>query len=448
MKIAEWKALVSEQGCYEAISRMLEKIAKSMLNGYITVCRTEALKLAEEFDKGHLKGKIAGVPVAVKDNITTKGIRTTCASKMLENYVPVFDAHVVERLKAEGAIIIGKTNMDEFGMGTTTETSYFGVVRNPYDLKRVAGGSSGGSAAVLADNEAVLALGSDTGGSIRCPASFCGVYGLKPTYGLVSRYGLIPYANSLEQIGPMANSIEDLATLLEVIAGKDERDSTNSGKGFEFREEKIVKIGLIKNMTAEEKVMSKVYEVLNKFDYQELELPSLRYALASYYVIATSEASSNLARYDGVRYGHHLQQLSSWSDYCSKVRADGFGEEVKRRIMLGSYALSAGYYGKYYLRALKARTLIIEEFKKVFSRFDVLVSPTMPNLPFKIGEIKDPLTMYKMDVNTVPVNLAGLPAMSMPVGFVKGLPVGLQIIGNYFEENKILSFAKMVKEIS
>ncbi|MDK2876276.1 MAG: aspartyl-tRNA(Asn)/glutamyl-tRNA(Gln) amidotransferase subunit [Archaeoglobaceae archaeon] len=228
MKLSEWRMLVEEQGCFEMVSRLLERIEKSKLNAYITVCREESLRKAKEYDKGELKGRLAGVPVAVKDNITTKGIRTTCASKMLSNYIPVFDAHVVERLKEEGAIIIGKTNMDEFGMGTTTETSYFGVVRNPYDLSRVAGGSSGGSAAVLAGDEAVLALGSDTGGSIRCPASFCGVYGLKPTYGLVSRYGLIPYANSLEQIGPMANSIDDLALLLEVISGKDERDSTNA----------------------------------------------------------------------------------------------------------------------------------------------------------------------------------------------------------------------------
>lgn len=448
MNLAEWRAQVNELGCYEAISKMLERIEKSKLNCYITVCKSEALKLAESFDKGNLKGRLAGVPVAVKDNITTRGIRTTCASKMLENYVPVFDAHVVERLKAEGAIIIGKTNMDEFGMGTTTETSYYGVVRNPYDLNRVAGGSSGGSSAVLPANEAVLALGSDTGGSIRCPASFCGVYGLKPTYGLVSRYGLIPYANSLEQIGPMANSIEDVALLLEITAGKDERDSTNSGRNFVFRGEKVEKVGVIKNMTAEDNVMDRFYEVLNNFNYEEIELPSLKYALASYYIIATSEASSNLARYDGVRYGYSSQQLSSWSEYCARVRAEGFGEEVKRRIMLGSYALSAGYYGKYYLKALKVRTLIIEEFKKVFSKFDVLLSPTMPTLPFKIGEIKDPLTMYKMDVNTVPVNLAGLPAMNVPIGFVKNLPVGLQIIGNYFEENKILSFAKIVKEIS
>lgn len=445
MRVAEWREFVEEKGCVEAIYEVLERIEKSKLNAYITVCKEESLRKAEEFDKGLLKGKLAGVPVAVKDNITTKGIRTTCASRMLSNYIPVFDAHVVEKLKAEGAIIIGKTNMDEFGMGTTTETSYFGVVRNPYDLSRVAGGSSGGSAAVIASEEAVLALGSDTGGSIRCPASFCGVYGLKPTYGLVSRFGLIPYANSLEQIGPMANCIEDLILLLEVIAGKDERDSTNAGRSFEFREEKDLCIGVIKNMSAEERIMDRFYEALNGFEYDEIEIPSLKYALSAYYIIAMSEASSNLARYDGVRYGFSVPELTSWSDYFSRVRAEGFGEEVKRRIMLGSYALSAGYYGKYYLKALKARTLIIEDFRNAFAKFDVLVSPTMPTLPFKIGELKDPLTMYKMDVNTVPVNLAGLPALNVPIGFVNGLPVGMQVIGNYFEESKIISFAKLLE---
>ncbi|MCS7144070.1 MAG: Asp-tRNA(Asn)/Glu-tRNA(Gln) amidotransferase subunit GatA [Archaeoglobaceae archaeon] len=445
MRIAEWRRSVEEKGCFESLSEMLKRIEKSKLNAYITVCKEESLQKAEEYDKGLLKGRLAGVPVAVKDNITTMGIKTTCASKMLSKYIPVFDAHVVERLKTEGAIIIGKTNMDEFGMGTTTETSYFGVVRNPYDLSRVAGGSSGGSSAVLAGEEAVLALGSDTGGSIRCPASFCGVYGVKPTYGLVSRFGLIPYANSLEQIGPMANCIEDLILLLEVIAGKDQRDSTNAGKSFEFREEKDLRIGVVKNMTAEEQIMDRFYDALNGFEYEEIELPSLKYALSAYYIIAMSEASSNLARYDGVRYGFSVPDLTSWSDYFSRVRAEGFGEEVKRRIMLGSYALSAGYYGKYYLKALKARTLIIEDFRGAFAKFDVLVSPTMPTLPFKIGEIKDPLTMYKMDVNTVPVNLAGLPALNVPLGFIRGLPVGMQVIGNYFEESKVISFAKKLE---
>ncbi|MDI9645756.1 MAG: Asp-tRNA(Asn)/Glu-tRNA(Gln) amidotransferase subunit GatA [Archaeoglobales archaeon] len=446
MKIAEWREKVLEVGCYEAISEMLKRIEKSKLNAYITVCKEEALKKAEEFDKGKLKGKLAGIPVAVKDNISTKGILTTCASKMLSNYKPVFDAHVVERLKEEGAIIIGKTNMDEFGMGTTTETSYYGVVRNPYDLNRVAGGSSGGSGAALVNDECVLSLGTDTGGSIRCPASFCGVYGLKPTYGLVSRYGLIPYANSLEQIGPMATCVEDLALLLEVISGKDERDSTNAGRCFSFsRVENKYKIGVIKEMSCNEDVMEKYEETLSElrkfYDIEYVSLQSMKFALAAYYVIAMSEASSNLARYDGVRYGYTIEKLESWRKFSSKVRAEGFGEEVKRRIMLGSYALSAGYYGKYYLKALKARTLIIEDFKRAFEKFDLLIAPTMPTVAFKIGELKDPLTMYLADVNTVPANLAGLPAMSIPIGFVNKLPVGLQAIANYFNENMLLNFA-------
>ncbi len=447
MRLREWRRKVEESSCYDAVSEMLERIERSRLNAYITVCGEEALKKAEEYDKGRLEGKLAGVPVAVKDNISTKGVKTTCASRMLSNYVPVFDAHVVERLKAEGAIIIGKTNMDEFAMGTTTETSYYGVVRNPYDLERVAGGSSGGSAAVVAADEAVMALGSDTGGSIRCPASFCGVYGLKPTYGLVSRYGLIPYANSLEQIGPMALCVEDLALLLEVIAGRDARDSTNAGRGFRFEySSRRLKIGVISEMGGNDDVMSKFGEVLEvikkRHEVSEVSMPSFRYALAAYYIIAMSEASSNLARYDGVRYGYALEKLDSWRRYFARVRAEGFGEEVKRRIMLGSYALSAGYYGKYYLKALKVRTLVINDFRRAFGKYDILLSPTMPALPFRIGELADPLTMYKMDVNTVPINLAGVPALSVPVGFVKGLPVGVQVIGDYFSENLLLSFAK------
>jgi aspartyl-tRNA(Asn)/glutamyl-tRNA(Gln) amidotransferase subunit A len=451
VRIAEWKEKVESQGCYDAVSEMLERIEKSRLNAYITVCKDEALKMAEKYDRGELKGRLAGIPVAVKDNISTKGILTTCASKMLSNYKPVFDAHVVEKLKQEGAIIIGKANMDEFAMGTTTETSYFGVVRNPHDEARVAGGSSGGSGAVIAADEAVLSLGSDTGGSIRCPASFCGVYGLKPTYGLVSRYGLIPYANSLEQIGPMADSIEDLALLLEVIAGKDTRDSTNAGREFRFEpEDRKLRVGIIAEMGGNDDVMKRFNEAVEvireKHEVGEVSMPSFKYALAAYYIIAMSEASSNLARYDGVRYGFALEKLDSWRRYFSKVRAEGFGDEVKRRIMLGSYALSAGYYGKYYLKAQKVRTLVIRDFKKAFEEYDVLISPTMPALPFKIGELADPLTMYKADVNTVPVNLAGLPALSVPVGMVKGLPVGLQVIGNYFSENTLLNFGKWVGE--
>jgi len=443
--VKEWRERLESERCYDLILELFERIERSKLNAFITLNKYEALRLAEDYDRGKINGKLAGIPVAVKDNICTKGLRTTCASKMLQNFIPPYDAHVVERLREEGAIIIGTTNMDEFAMGTTTETSYFGVVKNPYDLGRVAGGSSGGSGACL-HNESVLALGSDTGGSIRCPASFCGVYGLKPTYGLVSRYGLIPYANSLEQIGPMANSIEDLALLLEVISGKDERDSTNAGINFRFNpESRRYKIGVVKEMNARDDVMevfNEIVEVLREeHEVVEVSLSSLKYALSAYYIIAMSEASSNLARYDGVRYGHALERLDSWTKYFSKVRAEGFGEEVKRRIMLGTYALSAGYYGRYYLKALRVRTLVKNDFQRAFKYCDLLISPTMPTPAFKIGEIQDPLTMYKMDVNTVPVNLAGIPALSMPIGFVKGLPVGLQIMGNYFEENKILSFA-------
>ncbi len=448
--VRKWREKLENEKAYDAISELIETSRKNKYNSYITVTEDLALKQAEEYDKGKRDGKLAGIPVAVKDNISTEGIRTTCASRMLENYIPPFDAHVVERLKQEGAIIIGKTNMDEFGMGTTTETSYFGVVRNPRDDDRVAGGSSGGSASAIAGDETVLALGTDTGGSIRCPSSFTGVYGLKPTYGLVSRYGLIAYANSLEQIGPMASCIDDLGLLLEVIAGKDEKDSTNSGKSFEYSPaEKKFKIGVIKEMKADERVQEVFDEFINsisKFtEVEEVSLPSLAYALPAYYVIAMSEASSNLARYDGVRYGYALESLDSWTNYFSKVRKEGFGKEVKRRIMMGSYALSAGYYGKYYLKALKVRTLVVQDFMRAFHKFDLLISPTMPSTAFRIGELADPVTMYMADINTTPINLAGLPALSMPAGEVNGLPVGVQVIGNHFDENTILSFGRMVE---
>ncbi len=451
LTISSWREKVENEGARDSIAEMIERIKKSELNAFITL-NENCLKEAEKFDKKELKGKLAGIPVAVKDCITTEGLLTTCGSKILHDYIPPFDAHVVERLKEEGAIIIGKTNMDEFAMGTTTETSYYGVVRNPYDLERVAGGSSGGSGACVAAEESVLSLGSDTGGSIRCPASFCGVVGLKPTYGLVSRYGLIPYANSLEQIGPFAASVDDLALLLEVIAGPDERDSTNARREFEYnpKEREGLRIGVIKEMGGNDDVMSSFEEVVELIKKHhtvgEVSMPSFKYALAAYYIIAMSEASSNLARYDGVRYGLSDEKLSSWNVFFSKVRAEGFGDEVKRRIMLGSYALSAGYYGKYYLKALKVRTLVVRDFKKALNDFDLLIAPTMPALPFRIGELADPLTMYKADVNTVPINLAGVPSLSLPIFERKGLPVGMQIIGNYFEENSILSFARWLEK--
>ncbi len=449
--VREWKKRLEEESAYDLVSELIERIEKSRLNAYVTVTKDEALKRAEEYDRGKRDGKLAGIPVAIKDNISTEGIKTTCGSRMLENYIPPYDAHVVERLKQEGAIIIGKTNMDEFGMGTTTETSYFGVVRNPHDLERVAGGSSGGSAAAVAGDETVLALGTDTGGSIRCPSSFTGVYGLKPTYGLISRFGLIAYANSLEQIGPMAASIDDLGLLLEVIAGRDDRDSTSSGREFTYNPvSRKFRVGVVEEMQANpdvQQLFNEFVEKLRRFaEVEVVSLPSLRYALPAYYVIAMSEASSNLARYDGVRYGYALENLDSWNRYFSRVRAEGFGAEVKRRIMMGSYALSAGYYGKYYLKALKVRTLVINDFRRAFEKFDVLIAPTMPSTAFRIGELSDPVTMYKADVNTTPINLAGLPALSMPVGELNGLPVGLQVIGNHFEENTILGFAKQVEE--
>ncbi len=448
--VREWRERLSEERAYDLIAELIEKARKNRYNSFITVTEEMALKQAEEYDRGERGGKLAGIPVAIKDNISTQGIRTTCASKMLENYIPPFDAHVVEKLKQEGAVIIGKTNMDEFGMGTTTETSYFGAVKNPKDDERVAGGSSGGSASAISGDETVLALGTDTGGSIRCPSSFTGIYGLKPTYGLVSRYGLIAYANSLEQIGPMASSIDDLGLLLEVIAGKDERDSTNSGRSFKYSPaEKKFRVGIIKEMNADERVQEVFHDFVSKIskfvEVEEVSLPSLTYALPAYYVIAMSEASSNLARYDGVRYGFALDSLDSWTNYFSRVRKEGFGKEVKRRIMMGSYALSAGYYGKYYLKALKVRTLVLQDFLKAFERFDILISPTMPSTAFKIGELADPVTMYMADINTTPINLAGLPALSMPAGEVKGLPAGVQVIGRHFEENILLGFARMVE---
>ena len=441
--------------CYDVISEFLERIERSKYNTFITVTKEEALKQAEMVDKREISGILAGIPVAIKDSISTEGIRTTCASRILENYVPPFDAYVVRRIKEEGGIIVGKTNMDEFCMGTTTETSYFGPTRNPLDPDYVPGGSSGGSAAAIRAGETVLALGSDTGGSVRCPAAFCGIAGIKPTYGLVSRYGLIPYANSLEQIGPMASNIRDAAVFLEVIAGKDPKDSTSVDRGYRFSEKDCrgMTVGILKemieNVSAEvQRQTWKAIERLEEFGvtWKEVSMPYMKHALAAYYIIATSEASSNLSRYDGVRYGLSIEEEVDWNTYFSKVRGMGFGEEVKRRILLGTYALSAGYYGRYYLKALKVRRLIINEFNRLFSQVDAIIAPTMPTLPFRIGEIQDPLSMYLMDVNTVPVNLAGLPAVSVPAGKSGKFSVGVQIIGKAFDENTIINLAMRVED--
>jgi aspartyl-tRNA(Asn)/glutamyl-tRNA(Gln) amidotransferase subunit A len=416
-------------------------------NGYITERRIEG---AED-------GPLAGRTVAIKDNISTEGIRTTCGSAMLEEYVPPYDATVVERLKRAGATITGKTNMDEFGMGTTTETSAFGPVENPAAEGHVPGGSSGGSAAVVAAGDADLALGSDTGGSVRCPAAFCGVVGIKPTYGLVSRYGLVAYANSLEQIGPIAPTVEAAAELLEVIAGPDGRDATTrdareEGTDYEFADAADgdvdgMEIGVPTELVegAEDAVTERFWGAIDELaargaSYHEVDLPSLEHAVEAYYVIAMSEASSNLARFDGVRYGVSGGYDDDWNGTFARAREAGFGPEVKRRILLGTYALSAGYQDKYYKKAQDARAWVKRDFDEALDGADVLASPTMPVPPFERGEsLDDPLKMYLADANTTPVNLANLPAVSVPAGETDdGLPVGMQFVGPAFGEKAIV----------
>jgi aspartyl-tRNA(Asn)/glutamyl-tRNA(Gln) amidotransferase subunit A len=440
----------------ERIERALETIERSDLNAFITVDHEGARRQAAEADAGNIDGKLAGMTVAIKDAISTKGLRTTCASKMLEHYVPPYDAFVIRRLRAEGAVLIGKTNMDEFSMGASTETSFFGPCKNPWDINRVPGGSSGGSAASVAAYEADLALGSDTGGSIRCPASFCGVVGLKPTYGRVSRSGLISYGNSLEQIGPIARTVKGCATLFEVIAGHDPADSTSLNQPTPRYSKSLskditgLKIGVPIDFFGEgvdptvENATRDAIDVLVDLGAEALEvsMPSLQYALSAYYVLAMSEASSNLARYCGIVYGHRVQKDHDWHRTFSENRAFGFGKEVKRRVLLGTYALSAGYYDKYYLKALKARTLIRADFQRAFQQHDVLIAPTMPHIAFKLGEkIEDPLALYKVDINTVPVNLANVPALSIPCGEKERLPIGMQIIGDRLKETLLFNVA-------
>ncbi|SHG98757.1 Asp-tRNA(Asn)/Glu-tRNA(Gln) amidotransferase subunit GatA [Halobaculum gomorrense] len=442
-------------------------------------------------------GPLAGKTVAVKDNISTEGIRTTCGSAMLEEYVPPYDATVVERLRGAGATLVGKTNMDEFGMGGTTETSAFGPTSNPVDRERVPGGSSGGSAAAVAAGEADLALGSDTGGSVRNPAAFCGVVGIKPTYGLVSRYGLVAYANSLEQIGPFGRSVEDAAALLDVIAGPDERDATTRYDAAEGGAPDAAGVpddthpaeatayaaaadGDVEGMTvgvpteliegADDEVVAVFEDALADLDAQgvetvEVSLPSVEHAVQAYYVIAMSEASSNLARFDGVRYGVSGSEATggtegergssseidggdgNWNESFARAREEGFGDEVKRRILLGTYALSAGYHDKYYKKAQDARAWVKRDFDEAFAEADVLATPTMPVLPPKRGEsLDDPLSLYLMDANTVPVNLANLPAISVPAGEREGLPVGMQFVGPAFGEAAVIRAGSAVEE--
>lgn len=407
------------------------------------------------------EGPLSGATVAVKDNISTSGVRTTCGSAMLEEYVPPYDATVVERLREAGATIVGKANMDEFGMGGTTETSAFGPTENPRAQGRVAGGSSGGSAAAVAAGAADLALGTDTGGSIRNPAAFCGVVGLKPTYGLVSRYGLIAYANSLEQIGPIAPTVEETAALLDVIAGPDDNDATTHQNGANAEYAAVadgdvegMTIGVLRSLRegADKRVVDVFEDAMAELQAQgatvvEIELDSIEHALAAYYVIAMSEASSNLARFDGVRYGVSGGYDGDWNESFAQAREDGFGEEVKRRILLGTYALSAGYHEKYYKKAQDARAWVKQDFDDAFTNADVLASPTMPVLPPEIGEnLDDPLKLYQIDANTVPVNLANLPAISVPAGRTDGLPVGLQLIGPAFGEHQLIRAGSAISD--
>ncbi|MDB2225016.1 Asp-tRNA(Asn)/Glu-tRNA(Gln) amidotransferase subunit GatA [Halorubrum ezzemoulense] len=412
-------------------------------------------------------GPLADATVAVKDNISTEGVRTTCGSEMLADYVPPYSATVVDRLTDAGATVVGKTNMDEFGMGTTTETSAFGPTRNPVDTDRVPGGSSGGSAAAVAAGEADVALGSDTGGSVRCPAAFCGVVGIKPTYGLVSRYGLIAYANSLEQIGPIAGTVEEAAAALDVIAGDDPHDGTTRDlrevEGADPDESYAAAAdGDVAGLTigiptelfegADERVVETVEAAIADLEAQgaettDISLPSVEHAVQAYYVIAMAEASSNLARFDGVRYGHQSGADGNWNESFAETREEGFGAEVKRRILLGTYALSAGYHDKYYEKAQDARAWVRQDFEAAFDEVDVIASPTMPVLPFELGEsLDDPLRMYLADANTTPANLANLPAISVPAGEADGLPVGLQLVGPKFGEETIVRAASAVED--
>lgn len=412
----------------------------------------------EDFKDTYLKG----LPIAIKDNMSTDNIKTTCSSKMLENYNPPYNATVVEKIKNAGGIITGKTNMDEFAMGSSTENSAFFPTVNPWGENRVPGGSSGGSAAAVAAGMAPVALGSDTGGSIRQPASFCGVVGLKPTYGAVSRYGLVAFASSLDQIGPLARNVDDIALMMNVITGSDKNDSTCVDREYPDytkylkNDVKDFKIGIPNQyfeMDFDSEVRSSVMEAVDKLEaagaeIQRVDITGAEYALAAYYIIATAEASSNLARYDGVRYGLRADNANNLSDMFTETRQQGFGEEVKRRIMLGTYVLSSGYYDDFYLKAQKVRTLIKNDFDKLFKDFDLIVSPTTPTTAFKLGEKRDPLDMYAADIFTVPVNIAGIPAISVPCGFdKKGLPIGLQLMGPHFKEEKIIQAAYSLEKI-
>lgn len=440
---------------YKRINEVEEKV-QAFLTLDEEQARATAKKMDEKLGTDDSKGLLFGMPIGVKDNIVTKNLRTTCASKILENFNPIYDATVVQQLQKAETITIGKLNMDEFAMGSSTENSGFQKTKNPWNIETVPGGSSGGSAASVAAGEVLFSLGSDTGGSIRQPAAYCGVVGLKPTYGRVSRFGLVAFASSLDQIGPITRTVEDNAYLLQAISGHDPMDSTSANiavpnyVGALTGNVKGLRIAVPKEYLGEgvnEEVRQSVLDSLKVLEnlgatWEEVSLPHSKYALATYYLLASSEASANLARFDGVRYGYRAQDAENLIEMYKKTRAEGFGDEVKRRIMLGTFALSSGYYDAYYKKAQKVRTLVKQDFEQVFEKYDVIVGPTTPTPAFKIGEkTADPLTMYANDILTIPVNLAGVPGISVPCGFSDGLPLGLQIIGKHYDESMVYRVA-------
>jgi aspartyl-tRNA(Asn)/glutamyl-tRNA(Gln) amidotransferase subunit A len=449
------KKEISPLELLESVFQRIDSV-EERIKAYVTIERESAFNRARGLENKPMEGKLHGIPVAVKDNICTRGVRTTCSSRILENFIPPYESTVTSRLTVQGYILAGKTNLDEFAMGSSTENSAFFITRNPWDTERVPGGSSGGSAAAVAADECIAALGSDTGGSIRQPAAFCGIVGLKPTYGRVSRYGLVAFASSLDQIGPLTKCVEDAAILLNIIGGHDHHDSTSvamsvpdftSALGMDI---KGLKIGIPREYFIEgvdKEVENGVRDAIKRLESLgavplEISLPHTEYAVATYYILATSEASSNLARYDGVKYGLRMDGENLIEMYMN-TRHHGFGAEVKRRIILGTYALSSGYYEAYYRKAQQVRTLIRQDFENAFKEVDVIITPTTPTPAFRIGEkTRDPLQMYLSDIFTIPVNLAGVPAISIPCGFSgEGLPIGLQIIGRHFDEENILKVA-------
>ncbi len=452
-----------ELSAEEYINLIFERINNidTKVNSFITKNYDSAIIKAKQIDdkvKNNEKtGNLLGIPIGIKDNISVANVKITCASKILQDYISPYNATVIDRLEKEDALIIGKLNMDEFGMGTSSEYSYFGPVHNPWNFEYVAGGSSGGSAAVVSSLQVPISLGSDTGGSIRCPSSFCSVIGMKPTYGTVSRYGLVSYSNSLEQIGPIARTVTDIVLILNTICGIDSNDNTTLNKQHKYKINKVddllskkYTVGVITNLidSSENQIAQTIYkkiEMLKEYGFsvQETTINYSEFALASYYIIASAEASSNLARFDNIRYGFDFNPEGyEWNSYSSHVRSN-FGEEVKRRILVGSFVLSAGYYGKYYIKAQKIRNIIKHEFNRLFKFFDVLMLPTMPILPFKIGEKgSTPVDLYNLDIYTILANLAGLPAISIPAGFSKcGLPIGMQLLSNEFHEQILLDCA-------